>query len=247
MGVDFESLSDVLKHRMRREILSALHERNVVSYMDLMSIVGATNTGKFNYHLKILGDLIEKDQNGKYILTEKGRMAAELLRKFPEKKTLQASLHAADAVLIGFAGAVLTIVNPMLLGSSLVVLLRLEATVPFFVVLAFLGFLYALIVPGAAMWLLTVRRTHSHDMYDLLKPPFAAFILLLVLLVSMLLLKINLTVTISSPVSPGPDGSSSQSIMQTSLQVFLVLGMVFSFLGVTIVEAASKIQKGKAS
>ncbi len=32
-----------------------------------MKIVKVVSTGKFNYHLKILGDLIEKDQNGKWL------------------------------------------------------------------------------------------------------------------------------------------------------------------------------------
>jgi len=51
-----------------------------------MKIVKVVSTGKFNYHLKILGDLIEKGQNGKYGLTEKGQMAAQLLQKFPQRK-----------------------------------------------------------------------------------------------------------------------------------------------------------------
>lgn len=86
MSVDFESISDVLKHPIRRKIILALYGSNRLSYVDLMNIVKVVSTGKFNYHLKILGDLIEKDQNGKYGLTEKGKMAAQLLQKFPERK-----------------------------------------------------------------------------------------------------------------------------------------------------------------
>ena len=243
MSVDFESLSDVLKHSMRRRILLALYERKTMSYVDLMDLVQATNTGKFNYHLRILGDLIEKDQNGKYVLTEKGQMAAQLLQKFPEKKTQQTPLVTADATLIGFGGVVLTVINPTFWISLLAVLSKLELTVPFFAILGFSGFVYALILPGAVMWLLTVRRAHSHDMYDLLKPPFAAFVLLLVLLIAMFLLKIDLTVTITSPPTPAPHGGYSISMMQTSLQMFLLAGLVFSFLGVVIAEFASKIRK----
>lgn len=241
--MNFESLSDVLKHSMRRGILLALYERKNLSYVDLMDLVGATNTGKFNYHLKILGDLIEKDQNGKYGLTEKGQMAAQLLQKFPEKKTTQTPLYMADATLIGFAGVVLTVVNPVFWVSLLMILLKLELTVPFFIILGFLGFVYALTVPGAVMWLLTVRRVNSHDMYDLLKPPFAAFILLLILLIAMFLLRINVTVWVTTPATPSL-GGYSYSIMQTGLQLFLLLGLVFSFLGVVIVEFVSKIWKG---
>ena len=86
MSVDLESLSDVLKHPIRRRIIFVLYERGRLSYVDLMNLVEVDSTGKFNYHLKILGDLIEKGRNGKYGLTEKGRMIAQLLQKFPEKK-----------------------------------------------------------------------------------------------------------------------------------------------------------------
>lgn len=242
--MDLESLSDIVKHSMRRRILLALYERKNLSYVDLMAIVEATNIGKFNYHLKILGDLIEKDPNGKYRLTEKGQTAAQLLQKFPEKKTQQLTLHAADATLIGFAGVVLTVVNPIFWGSLVVALLKLELTTPFLTILGFSGFAYALIVPGTTMWLFTVRRVHSHDMYDLLKPPFAAFVLLLVLLISMVVLKINVTTTITGPTTPDPiSGGYYQSIMQTNLQLFLLVGLMFSFLGVLIAEFIDKTRR----
>ena len=245
MSVDLESLSEVLKHPMRREILSALDGRKTISYVDLMSLVGATNTGKFNYHLKILGDLIEKDQNGKYVLTEKGQTATELLHKFPEKKAQRTILGMGDAALVGFAGVVLTVVNPVFWVTFLAAITKPELTVPFFYVLGFLGFGYALIVPGAVMYLLTVRRAHSHDMYDLLKPPLVTFILLLVLLIAMILLNISVTVTITSPEIPvpGPYAGFTYSVMQTSLHMFLLLGLIFSFLGVIIAEFAGKVRK----
>lgn len=112
MSVDFESLSDVLKHPIRRKILLTLYEKKL-SYVDLMKIVEIKNTGRFNYHLKILGDLIEKDNDGRYCLTEKGRMAVQLLQKFPERSTQQLPLRVEDAALIGFAGVVLTTINPI--------------------------------------------------------------------------------------------------------------------------------------
>ncbi len=242
MSVDFGSLSDVLKHSMRREILLALYEKKNMSYIELMGVVGATSTGKFNYHLKILGDLIEKDQNGKYVLTEKGHMAAQLFQKFPEKKTRQTPLLAADATLIGFAGVILTIINPVFWSSSLVALQELRLTLPFLILLSLLGFVYGAIVPGAVMWFLTVRRAHSHDTYDLFKPPLAAFILLLVLLVTMVLMKTDLTITITSPGISEPPGYRYSS-MRESLQLLLLFGLAFSFLGVGVAEFARKIRR----
>lgn len=87
MGVNFESLIDLLKHPIRRKIILSLSEKGSISYVDLMNLVGTKNTGKFNYHLKILGALIEKDENGKYGLSDKGQMAVQFLQKFAGKET----------------------------------------------------------------------------------------------------------------------------------------------------------------
>lgn len=43
---------------------------------------GISNTGRLNYHLKVLGDLVsKKDQTGDYSLSEKGRLSVEFLEK----------------------------------------------------------------------------------------------------------------------------------------------------------------------
>ena len=55
MSVDFESLGDVLKHPIRRKIILSLYGGKRLSYVELMKIVKVVSTGKFNYHLKILG------------------------------------------------------------------------------------------------------------------------------------------------------------------------------------------------
>jgi predicted transcriptional regulator len=82
LSIDFESLSDVLKHPIRRKIILTLFERGNLSYVDLMNLIEVSSTGKLNYHLKILGDLIGKDQNGRYTLTEKGLMIASSFKSF---------------------------------------------------------------------------------------------------------------------------------------------------------------------
>lgn len=252
MSVDFESISDVLKYPIRRKIVLGLYEKKSMSYVDLMNFVGVMNTGKFNYHLKILGDLIEKDKEGRYRLTEKGQKAVQLLQNFPrEEKVRPTPLPLADALIIGFIGVVLTVVNPVFWSSALIALLNIELDVPYFWIIGFLAFAYASVVPGAVMWLLSVRRVRFYDMYDLLKPALFSFILLLVILVATLLLNKDLTVTISSPIIQGPQGeingahysTSHQSIMQTSLQMLLFHGLILSFLGVLLAEFASKLRR----
>ena len=85
--MDFESLSEILKNPIRRRIVLFLSGKESVSYVDLMNAVEITNTGKFNYHLKVLDDLIEKDGNGKYGLSEKGQLAVQFLQKFDSAKS----------------------------------------------------------------------------------------------------------------------------------------------------------------
>jgi hypothetical protein len=248
MSVDFESLSDVLKHPIRRRIILALSEGKSMSYVDLMDLVEVTNTGRFNYHLKILADLIEKDGNGKYTLSDKGRLAVQFLQKFGEKEDKRTALRMADAVLIGFVGSILAGANPGFWSFFLLAAIRINVSVSYFVAASLLSFAFALLVPGAVMWLLTVRRAHSHDAYDLFKPPFVTFILLLAVLLIMLFLRVSLTVTLTTASTSLPTGNphesvTSQSMMQTSYAPILVLGSVFSFVGVIIAEVGSRIRE----
>lgn len=83
MNPSIASLHKVLKDETRRKIILLLQENGSLSYVDLMKALGITNTGKMNYHLKILGDLLSKREDGQYTLTEKGTLASRLL-EFPE-------------------------------------------------------------------------------------------------------------------------------------------------------------------
>jgi hypothetical protein len=67
-----------------------------------MNTLKIDNTGRMNYHLKILSGLITKRDNGQYALTEKGKLASRLLREFPEdtgqlyKQWIMASLKSKE-------------------------------------------------------------------------------------------------------------------------------------------------------
>jgi len=90
LRVNFGSLSDALKNPTRRKIILILSEKTCVSYVDLMNLAGITNTGKLNYHLKTLGNLIQKDDSKKYSLSDKGKLAVQFLEKSVGKETEQA-------------------------------------------------------------------------------------------------------------------------------------------------------------
>jgi len=84
MSNGFASLHKILKDETRRKILALIDEKGSISYTDLMSALGLLTTGLLNYHLKILGDLVSKNETGQYVLTEKGKLASRLLKEFPD-------------------------------------------------------------------------------------------------------------------------------------------------------------------
>ncbi len=94
MASNIADLHKVLKDENRRRIIILLHEKGSLSYVDLMKALGIENTGKMNYHLKVLGDLLVKTEDGRYTLTEKGKLASRLLLEFPERRMSQAMIDA---------------------------------------------------------------------------------------------------------------------------------------------------------
>ncbi len=85
MTVEFSALHKILKDPTRREILKCLNDKGPLPYGELMGLAKVTNTGRFNYHLKVLGGLIEKLADGRYSSTERGRLAVQMLDEFPER------------------------------------------------------------------------------------------------------------------------------------------------------------------
>jgi DNA-binding transcriptional ArsR family regulator len=89
MSSGIASLHKILKDETRRKIILLLHEKGSLSYTDLMDTLSIVSTGTLNYHLKVLGDLLSKNADGKYTLTEKGKLASRLLLEFPDNSQLQ--------------------------------------------------------------------------------------------------------------------------------------------------------------
>lgn len=85
-----DELLDVLKNKTRRKIVILLFEQKTMTYTDLMTELEISHTGRLNYHLKILKDVLTKNEAGHYLLTEKGKVVARALVEFPEpNKQLQ--------------------------------------------------------------------------------------------------------------------------------------------------------------
>jgi DNA-binding transcriptional ArsR family regulator len=122
--VDWSSLHKVLSDTTRRSILELLSEKEALSYTEIMTLLQVTNTGRLNYHLKALGGLVSKDDQGRYYLTEKGRLAVNLLRAFPERVPVEKK-HSALRIAVA---AVLILVGILLISSALLFLVSLPTT-----------------------------------------------------------------------------------------------------------------------
>jgi DNA-binding transcriptional ArsR family regulator len=89
MSSEIVPLHKILKDETRRKIVNLLHEKGSLSYTELMNNLGIDSTGKINYHLRILNDLVVKREDGNYALSEKGMLASRLLTDFPEANRQQ--------------------------------------------------------------------------------------------------------------------------------------------------------------
>ncbi|UCH57161.1 MAG: helix-turn-helix transcriptional regulator, partial [Candidatus Bathyarchaeota archaeon] len=79
-----EVVLQALGHRERRNILEIVASSgDGVLYSDILHELGM-NTGKLNYHLKLLEGVIEKDESRRYRLTDLGLRALRLLRSLTE-------------------------------------------------------------------------------------------------------------------------------------------------------------------
>ncbi len=85
MTSQIDSLHKILKDETRRSIILLLNDKGAQSHTELMDTMGFATTGLLNYHLKMLGTLVAKNEAGQYTLTEKGKVASRLLIEFPEE------------------------------------------------------------------------------------------------------------------------------------------------------------------
>jgi len=111
--VDWSSLHKILSDSTRRNIVELLAEKQELSYTEIMALLRITNTGRLNYHLKALCALVSKDDAGRYNLTEKGKLAANMLKTFPERARVErkrlSALKIAVALLLILLGAALVL------------------------------------------------------------------------------------------------------------------------------------------
>ena len=106
MSQGIASLHKILKDETRRKIILKLNEKTGLTYTDLMESLEIVSTGTLNYHLKILGDLIKKNDSGKYLLSEKGQLAYRILTEFPNGEPQAADKRIFKAWILLFTATV---------------------------------------------------------------------------------------------------------------------------------------------
>ena len=82
MSVNQEKVSkilSVLSHRIRREILLILHEKEETTFTDLMNTLDI-DTGKLSFHIRSLSPFIEQTEKGKYKLSKAGTDAVRVIK-----------------------------------------------------------------------------------------------------------------------------------------------------------------------
>jgi len=59
-----------------------LAEKGPLEYSEIMRELGLTSTGRLNCHLKVMRELLEKDELGRYRLNRRGLLAYQLLSEY---------------------------------------------------------------------------------------------------------------------------------------------------------------------
>ncbi|MFX1520031.1 MAG: hydrogenase iron-sulfur subunit [Promethearchaeota archaeon] len=73
-------LYSILSHPTRRMILQILEREGVLSFSDFLPLLKLETSGKLNFHLKKMGELLKKSSTGGYMLTEDGKLALKIMK-----------------------------------------------------------------------------------------------------------------------------------------------------------------------
>ncbi len=169
MSSGIESLNKTLKDQTRRKILLTLTQKGNLSYTELMESLAIGSTGTLNYHLKALGDLLEKTDSGRYTLSEKGKLACRFLTEFPEQdgalKAKKVWWRRFWVVAITFPTAWLLIVLSLYFSGHLDTYRAVQATFGFIAAMSFTYFFYRMIRPKNKM---QYQGNHNRTIQDIM-------------------------------------------------------------------------------
>lgn len=97
-----DDIFKVLSHPLRRAIIKTLYDRVELSYSELLRETGIEE-GLFNFHLRNMRSLIEVTEDRTYILSHKGRVAYELIRKAEREELVKPNFLEPPKITWGVA------------------------------------------------------------------------------------------------------------------------------------------------
>jgi DNA-binding transcriptional ArsR family regulator len=151
MSSGIGNLNKTLKDETRRKIILILTQKESLSYSELLEKLGIGSTGTLNYHLKVLGDLLEKNDSGLYRLSEKGKLASRFLTEFPEQdsalKAKRVWWRRFWAIAVILPGIWLLIVLYLHFSGYLDTYRAVQATFGFITAMLFTYFFYRMVRP----------------------------------------------------------------------------------------------------
>jgi hypothetical protein len=250
-----DSLFKVLKDSTRQRIVFLLLRQQPLTYVELMTQSKVSNTGRFNYHLKILADFLEKGDDGEYRLTEKGYHAAQLLANGPTWDLGRNNkINLRSVFLIGTFGFALILLNPAILENFIGVLLVVGLWPS--ILIAFYGFF----VPGAFMWFLTNNRLKNHEFQNRIKAPLFSILLLVCFVITFALVYLLVLLVwgirigfpplqtgvsaVHTVIQNGHEVLTAQQMTYTSLPIpMLPVAGIYSLVGFLVAEAIHRLRE----
>ncbi|MBI5253796.1 MAG: RDD family protein [Euryarchaeota archaeon] len=117
-----------LSHPIRVKMVENLHDNVELSYTELLNLLNI-DAGHLNFHLKIMGKLIQKTENGNYILTDEGSVAYRMINavKALEKEEVKIIIPQTSILKRALATAV---DFSLFIGSPLALMLLINIWVP---------------------------------------------------------------------------------------------------------------------
>lgn len=125
---EFE-LFKVLSHPLRARIIELLSENVELSYTEILNTL-RIDTGQLNFHLKNLNGLLERTEEGNYVLTDKGKIAHKIVKEVKSLVGSGEEIKPEPSASI-FKRAAATVVDFVLfIGSPVAVMLFFNLWIP---------------------------------------------------------------------------------------------------------------------
>ena len=105
-----EELFRILKDPTRRRIVKVLAEKGALEYSEIMRQLGLTSTGRLNYHLKVMRELLERDGLSRYRLSRKGILAYQLLKEYRSEEEYTVGIHPFSLLLSSIPALIASVI-----------------------------------------------------------------------------------------------------------------------------------------